>query len=92
MIASDPIRDTKLFCFGLFISLFQFALLFLMAANVIVPRFRTAGEVDNPGVWFNAPIVYIKSGQKGDTIKKILGIDKNIKKISTQELQLFDNL
>ncbi len=47
----DPIRDTKLFCFGLFISLFQFALLFLMAANVIVPRFRTAGEVDNPGVW-----------------------------------------
>ena len=26
--------------------------------------------MDNPGVWFNAPIVYIKSGQKGDTIKK----------------------
>merc|ERR1712078_218623 len=23
-----------------------------------------------PGVWFNAPLVYIKSRQKGDTIKK----------------------
>ena len=36
--------------------------------------------MDNPGVWFNAPIVYIKSGQKGDTIKKIIGVDKKIKK------------
>ena len=36
--------------------------------------------IDNPGVWFNAPIVYIKSGQKGDTIKKIIGIDEKIKK------------
>jgi len=36
--------------------------------------------MDNPGVWFNAPIVYIKSGQKGDTIKKIIGIDQKIKR------------
>ena len=36
--------------------------------------------IDNPGVWFNAPIVYIKSGQKGDTIKKIIDIDEKIKK------------
>ena len=36
--------------------------------------------MDNPGVWFNAPIVYIKSGQKGDTIKKIIGVDEKIKK------------
>ena len=37
--------------------------------------------MDNPGVWFNAPLVYIKSGQKGDTIKKIIGIDKILKKL-----------
>ena len=36
--------------------------------------------MDNPGVWFNAPLVYIKSGQKGDTIKKIIGIDDQIKR------------
>ena len=36
--------------------------------------------MDNPGVWFNAPIIYIKSGQKGDTIKKIIGVDEKIKK------------
>ncbi len=36
--------------------------------------------MDNPGVWFNAPIVYIKSGQKGDTIKKIIGVNEKIKK------------
>ena len=46
--------------------------------------------MDNPGVWFNAPIVYIKSGQKGDTIKKILGIDKNIKKAPL--VSFFDSL
>ena len=36
--------------------------------------------MDNPGVWFNAPLVYIKSRQKGDTIRKIIGLDKNVKK------------
>ena len=36
--------------------------------------------MDNPGVWFNAPLVYIKSRQKGDSIKKIIGIDKDVKK------------
>ena len=46
--------------------------------------------MDNPGVWFNAPIVYIKSGQKGDTIKKILGIDKAIKKAPL--VAFFDSL
>ena len=46
--------------------------------------------MENPGVWFNAPIVYIKSGQKGDTIKKILGIDKAIKKAPL--VSFFDSL
>ena len=46
--------------------------------------------MENPGVWFNAPIVYIKSGQKGDTIKKILGIDKAIKKAPL--VAFFDSL
>ena len=46
--------------------------------------------MENPGVWFNAPIVYIKSGQKGDTIKKILGIDKTIKKAPL--VSFFDSL
>ena len=46
--------------------------------------------MDNPGVWFNAPIVYIKSGQKGDTIKKIIGIDKKIKKAPL--VSFFDSL
>ena len=46
--------------------------------------------MDNPGVWFNAPLVYIKSRQKGDTIKKIIGIDKNIKKAPL--VSFFDSL
>ena len=46
--------------------------------------------MDNPGVWFNAPIVYIKSGQKGDTIKKIIGIDEKIKKAPL--VSFFDSL
>ena len=46
--------------------------------------------MENPGVWFNAPIVYIKPGQKGDTIKKILGIDKTIKKAPL--VSFFDSL
>ena len=46
--------------------------------------------MENPGVWFNAPIVYIKSGQKGDTIKKILEIDKAIKKAPL--VAFFDSL
>ena len=46
--------------------------------------------MDNPGVWFNAPLIYIKSGQKGDTIKKIIGIDKNIKKAPL--VSFFDSL
>ena len=46
--------------------------------------------MDNPGVWFNAPIVYIKSGQKGDTIKKIIGIDQKIKRAPL--VSFFDSL
>ena len=46
--------------------------------------------MDNPGVWFNAPLVYIKSRQKGDTIKKIIGIDKDIKKAPL--VSFFDSL
>ena len=46
--------------------------------------------MDNPGVWFNAPIIYIKSGQKGDTIKKIIGIDEKIKKAPL--VSFFDSL
>tara|TARA_B100000575_G_scaffold273970_1_gene257346 strand:- start:8369 stop:11410 length:3042 start_codon:yes stop_codon:yes gene_type:complete len=46
--------------------------------------------MDNPGVWFNAPLVYIKSRQKGDTIKKIIGIDKNVKKAPL--VAFFDSL
>ena len=46
--------------------------------------------MDNPGVWFNAPIVYIKSGQKGDTIKKIIGVDEKIKKAPL--VSFFDSL
>ncbi len=46
--------------------------------------------IDNPGVWFNAPIVYIKSGQKGDTIKKIIGVDEKIKKAPL--VSFFDSL
>jgi len=46
--------------------------------------------MDNPGVWFNAPIVYIKSGQKGDTIKNIIGVDEKIKKAPL--VSFFDSL
>ena len=46
--------------------------------------------MDNPGVWFNAPIVYIKSGQKGDTIKKIIGVDEKTKKAPL--VSFFDSL
>ena len=46
--------------------------------------------MENPGVWFNAPIVYIKSGQKGDTIKKIIGIDQKIKRAPL--VSFFDSL
>ena len=46
--------------------------------------------MDNPGVWFNAPLVYIKSRQKGDSIKKIIGIDKDVKKAPL--VSFFDSL
>ena len=46
--------------------------------------------MNNPGVWFNAPIIYIKSGQKGDTIKKIIGVDEKIKKAPL--VSFFDSL
>ena len=45
---------------------------------------------DNPGIWFNAPLVYIKTGKKGDTIKKIIGIDEKIKKAPL--VSFFDSL
>jgi len=46
--------------------------------------------MDNPGVWFNAPIVYIKSGQKGDTIRNILGLDSKLKRAPL--VSFFDSL
>ncbi len=46
--------------------------------------------MDNPGVWFNAPLIYIKPGQKGDTIKKILGVNQKIKKAPL--VSFFDSL
>ena len=46
--------------------------------------------MDHPGVWFNAPLVYIKSRQKGDSIKKIIGIDKDVKKAPL--VSFFDSL
>ena len=46
--------------------------------------------MDNPGVWFNAPLIYIKPGQKGDTIKKILGVNHKIKKAPL--VSFFDSL
>ena len=39
--------------------------------------------MDNPSLWFNAPLVYLKSGQKGDTIRKVIGVSNDIKKASS---------
>jgi len=49
----SPIKDPKIFFFGLLVFLLQFTLLLLMTLNVIVPKLRTTGEVDNPGIWWN---------------------------------------
>jgi len=46
--------------------------------------------MDNPSVWFNAPLVYIKSRQKGDSIKKIIGIDRDVNKAPL--VSFFDSL
>ena len=46
--------------------------------------------MDNPSLWFNAPLVYLKPGQKGDTIRKIIGVSKDLKKAPL--VSFFDEL
>jgi len=46
--------------------------------------------MDNPSLWFNAPLVYLKSGQKGDTIKKVIGIADDLKRAPL--VSFFDEL
>jgi len=46
--------------------------------------------MDNPSLWFNAPLVYLKSGQKGDTIRKAIGLSNDIKKAPL--VSFFDEL
>ena len=46
--------------------------------------------MDNPSLWFNAPLIYLKSGQKGDTIRKIIGVSDDIKKVPL--VSFFDEL
>ena len=46
--------------------------------------------MDNPSLWFNAPLIYLKSGQKGDTIRKIIGVSDDIKKAPL--VSFFDEL
>ena len=46
--------------------------------------------MDNPSLWFNAPLVYLKPGQKGDTIRNVIGISKDLKKAPL--VSFFDEL
>ena len=46
--------------------------------------------MDNPSLWFNAPLVYLKSGQKGDTIRKVIGVSNDLKKAPL--VSFFDEL
>ena len=46
--------------------------------------------MDNPSLWFNAPLVYLKPGQKGDTIRKVIGVSKDLKKAPL--VSFFDEL
>ncbi len=46
--------------------------------------------MDNPSLWFNAPLVYLKSGQKGDTIRKVIGVSNDVKKAPL--VSFFDEL
>ena len=46
--------------------------------------------MDNPSLWFNAPLVYLKPGQKGDTIRRVIGISKDFKKAPL--VSFFDDL
>ena len=46
--------------------------------------------MDNPSLWFNAPLFYLKPGQKGDTIRKIIGVSKDLKKAPL--VSFFDEL
>ena len=44
----SPKTDADIFCFGIIVFLFQSTLFLLMILSVIIPRWRTTGEVDNP--------------------------------------------
>jgi len=46
--------------------------------------------MDNPSLWFNAPLVYLKPGQKGDTIRRVIGVSKDFKKAPL--VSFFDDL
>ena len=46
--------------------------------------------MDNPSLWFNVPLVYLKSGQKGDTIRKVIGVPNDMKKAPL--VSFFDDL
>ena len=46
--------------------------------------------IDNPSLWFNAPLVYLKPGQKGDTIRRVIGVSKDFKKAPL--VSFFDDL
>ena len=46
--------------------------------------------MDNPSLWFNVPLIYLKSGQKGDTIRKVIGVSNDAKKASLRSF--FDEL
>ncbi len=46
--------------------------------------------MDNPSLWFNVPLVYLKSGQKGDTIREVIGVPNDIKKAPL--VSFFDDL
>lgn len=60
----SPYHNFKFFFFGLIVWMFQLSLLLLMALNVIVPRLRTTGEVDNTesGEWIGNDIFPSTSG------------------------------
>ena len=46
--------------------------------------------MDNPSLWFNVPLVYLKSGQKGDTVRKVIGVSNDMKKAPL--VSFFDDL
>jgi len=49
----SPKTDADIFFFGLIVFLFQSTLFLIMILSVIIPRWRTTGEVDNPSSDFH---------------------------------------